>query len=368
MDESVAQSPKQQTPTDNSPTSAIPIAADNNDTQVAEITVQIELKGKESTANNFIYWIHKENSDLQGFVEQVQRRDQELRRDTPSEVFVSPTFCGTSGIPPAGVPHVPASAFISSALKQAKHVDTQIEDKNLFPEQSVHKQYSTKDFSSYPKILEEQVSKLPTSMAISTSAVSTGENPIENTPKNENGFIFYKCRFCGLTYNYLTTLRAHERVHNIDEPYKCNRCSESFHYLCELEYHAKQHTDLKGYKCECGRTFHSYTDLLYHKHPGDEDEESVTATAPTAQKSPIPENDFPIPEFMEKGFEPKHPLKVYSDVRLNPYICQYCSKSYPNSRMLAYHMYGHRGEKIFNPRASRYLMARTENSYISPGP
>ncbi|KAM3728332.1 Zinc finger protein [Dirofilaria immitis] len=184
-------------------------------------------------------------------------------------------------------------------------------------------------------------------------------NSVEDTRKSENDFIFYKCRFCGLTYNYLTTLRAHERVHNIDEPYKCSRCSESFHYMCELEYHAKQHTDLKGYKCECGRTFHSYTDLLYHKHP---DEESIA----TASITEIPENNFPVPEFIEKGFEPKHPLKVYSDVRTNPYICQYCSKSYPNSRMLAYHMYGHRGEKIFNPRASRYLMARTENSYITP--
>ncbi|VDK72872.1 unnamed protein product [Litomosoides sigmodontis] len=220
---------------------------------------------------------------------------------------------------------------------------------------SVHEQHS---------ILEEQTSKLPTSVTRSTD-----KDLVKSTPKIENGFIFYKCRFCGLTYNYLTTLRAHERVHNVDEPYTCSRCSESFHYLCELQYHTKQHSDLKGYKCECGRTFHSYTDFLYHKHPDDETRESAPANAPIAAKSSplIPENDFPVPEFIEKGFEPKHPMKVYSDVRLNPYICQYCSKSYPNSRMLTYHMYGHRGEKIFNPHASRYLMARTGNSYISPG-
>lgn len=93
--------------------------------------------------------------------------------------------------------------------------------------------------------------------------------------------------------------------------------------------------DLKGYKCECGRTFHTYTDLLYHKHPSDEDEETIVTVAPivTSKSAPrIPESEFPVPEFIEKGFEPKHPLKVYTDVRLNPYICQYCSKSYPNSR------------------------------------
>lgn len=78
-------------------------------------------------------------------------------------------------------------------------------------------------------------------------------------------------------------------------------------------------------------------------------------------------SDFPTPAYAERGFEPKHPLKVYSDIRSKPYICQYCSKSYADSRGLAYHMYGHRGERMFNPRASRYLMGRNDNSYISPG-
>ncbi|VIO88952.1 Uncharacterized protein BM_BM3195 [Brugia malayi] len=51
MDELVAQSPEQQIITSAPVTSAIP-TTDDNDVQVAEITVQIELKGKESTANN----------------------------------------------------------------------------------------------------------------------------------------------------------------------------------------------------------------------------------------------------------------------------------------------------------------------------
>lgn len=81
----------------------------------------------------------------------------------------------------------------------------------------------------------------------------------------------------------------------------------------------------------------------------------------------IDSTSFPCPGFAEKGFEPKHPMKVYSEVRSKPYICQYCSKSYADSRGLAYHMYSHRGEKLFNPRASRYLMCRNENSYITSG-
>lgn len=56
----------------------------------------------------------------------------------------------------------------------------------------------------------------------------------------------------------------------------------------------------------------------------------------TVKGKHIPENEFPVPEFIEKGFEPKHPLRVYSDIRVNPYICQYCSKSYPNSRLVSF--------------------------------
>lgn len=135
-----------------------------------------------------------------------------MQTDTPSELFVHPT----SAISPNASVH----AIIPSALKQTKHVDTGIEEKESgqhFIEKSIHEQDETKDFSTFSKNLERQVSELPPLMSISSSAVPTDENPVRNTQKGESDFIFYKCRFCGLTYNYLTTLRAHERVHNIDE-------------------------------------------------------------------------------------------------------------------------------------------------------
>ncbi|KAI1706982.1 zinc finger protein unc-98 [Ditylenchus destructor] len=192
-----------------------------------------------------------------------------------------------------------------------------------------------------------------------------------STVKDENGFVYYKCRFCGLTYNFMTTLKAHERIHDVEAPYTCNKCGEAFHYMCELEYHSKTHLTQKGYKCDCGRTFFQYTDLLYHHHPGEDPEpDTVPRAAPILPSSSRPAIDpaaFPTPEFMEKGYEPKHPMRTYSDVRSKPYICQYCSKSYSDSRQLAYHMASHRGERMFNPRASRYLMCRNENSYMSPG-
>lgn len=93
-------------------------------------------------------------------------------------------------------------------------------------------------------------------------------------------------------------------------------------------------SDQKGYKCECGRTFFQYTDLLYHKHDDeDEDEEPVPPPKIVRPKKPVPDpSEFPAPDFMVEGYEPKYQVKQYSDIRLKPYICQYCSKSYSDSR------------------------------------
>ncbi|WKY09115.1 hypothetical protein Q1695_001903 [Nippostrongylus brasiliensis] len=199
---------------------------------------------------------------------------------------------------------------------------------------------------------------------------SAESDPLTVVEKDDNGFVFYKCRFCGLTFNYMNTLRAHERVHNISQPYVCGKCGDSFEFACQLEYHTTQHGDAKGYKCECGRTFFSYTEMLYHKHPEDLEKEKAdkelygcpVLVHPSTSRVALLQ-DMPTPAYVEQGFEPKHPLKVYSDVRSKPYICEYCSKSYADSRQLAYHMYSHRGEKQFNPRSSRYLMGRTGVGY-----
>ncbi|GMR61971.1 hypothetical protein PMAYCL1PPCAC_32166 [Pristionchus mayeri] len=205
------------------------------------------------------------------------------------------------------------------------------------------------------------------STTLDTSIDSDAQTVIE---KDANGFSYYPCRFCGLTFNYMNTLRAHERVHGDAQTYKCGQCGEAFHFACELEYHSKQHKESTGYACDCGRRFFTYTEMLYHKHPEDgpirEMPEVSAAPSTSVAHHPTPlitDRDFPTPAYATEGYEPKHPLKVYSDVRSRPYICEYCSKSYPDSRQLATHMYSHRGEKIFNPRASRYMIGRQGVGY-----
>uniref|UniRef100_A0A914E8Q1 C2H2-type domain-containing protein n=1 Tax=Acrobeloides nanus TaxID=290746 RepID=A0A914E8Q1_9BILA len=80
-------------------------------------------------------------------------------------------------------------------------------------------------------IKNDSVEPTETATTAATSAEITVESPaVEkkkvnfakgdgrgDSYKDENGFVFYKCRFCGLTYNYMTTLKAHERIHDIEQ-------------------------------------------------------------------------------------------------------------------------------------------------------
>ncbi|VDO98821.1 unnamed protein product [Soboliphyme baturini] len=162
-----------------------------------------------------------------------------------------------------------------------------------------------------------------------------GVKSFDETEKESHGQV-YKCRFCGLVYNYLTTLRAHERVHDVEEPYVCAKCGISYRFYSELEIHSKEHTGQYTYKCECGRSFAKYSDLLYHEHPGEDEEEHVDAVV-LSHKEP--------------------PTKYYPDAR-RFYYCQFCCKGFASSRELKYHLYSHRGERAFTVGSSRYLMNR----------
>ncbi|KRY21174.1 Procollagen-lysine,2-oxoglutarate 5-dioxygenase [Trichinella patagoniensis] len=166
------------------------------------------------------------------------------------------------------------------------------------------------------------------------SDVITVEQEKLDTPDQQN----FKCRFCGLVYNYLSTLKAHERVHDVEEPYVCAKCGLSFRFYSELQTHSEEHKGTYTYKCGCGRSFAKYTDLLYHKHDSDDEDEPTEETVLAEKK-------------------PAYQGKYYPDPR-NAYYCQFCCRGYKTSHELKYHLYSHRGERAFTVGSSRYLMNR----------
>lgn len=84
-----------------------------------------------------------------------------------------------------------------------------------------------------------------TKASATDSSNMTGSNMTMSTDSNQSSIpsgSTYKCRFCGLHYNYISTLRAHERVHDVDEPFKCAICGFAFRFNAELEAHNLEHT------------------------------------------------------------------------------------------------------------------------------
>lgn len=71
---------------------------------------------------------------------------------------------------------------------------------------------------------------------------SDEESQVKKDPKEQK----FRCRFCGLEYKYLNTLKAHERVHDVEEPYVCPSCGMSFRYYSELQGHSLQHRAVPG--------------------------------------------------------------------------------------------------------------------------
>lgn len=100
---------------------------------------------------------------------------------------------------------------------------------------------ATEDDRPLSSIVVDELLLTPASSKKETPKVMlTPDGAIKET--DDSGFVYYKCRFCGLTFNYMTTLKAHERVHDVEEPYVCPKCNCTFHYNCELEYHMQQHS------------------------------------------------------------------------------------------------------------------------------
>ncbi|CDW52630.1 Zinc finger protein unc 98 [Trichuris trichiura] len=180
----------------------------------------------------------------------------------------------------------------------------------------------------------DEEDEVTTTLPKATSDVVTVEQQRLDYPNDPT----YKCRFCGLVYNYLTTLKAHERVHDVEEPYVCAKCGLSFRFHSELQIHCEEHKGAYTYKCMCGRSFAKYSDLLYHHH-SDEDEEE------------------PVEETVLSHKQPAYYNRHYPDPR-SVYYCQFCCRSYRSSHDLKYHLYSHRGERAFTIGSSRYLMNR----------
>ncbi|VDN31448.1 unnamed protein product [Gongylonema pulchrum] len=148
-----------------------------------------------------------------------QQQQQDSQTDASQNPTTGPAAAAEDSFPPADLKEVSSTPAAASEETEQCSPVVPAQDSTVKPVLNgteTEKTTPCLEKTPPPLPVSEETANAPDSITELAPAFENAEAE-RGQLKDENGFIFYKCRFCGLTYNYLTTLRAHERVHNIDE-------------------------------------------------------------------------------------------------------------------------------------------------------
>ncbi|KAK2953911.1 putative Zinc finger protein [Blattamonas nauphoetae] len=179
----------------------------------------------------------------------------------------------------------------------------------------------------------------------------------------------FTCSYCDYSTDYLSSLKAHERIHTGEKPFQCtvSGCGKAFTTSYDLKRHKRTHTGEKPFKCPvsgCGKAFATSSGLITHKrtHTGEKPYKctftgcgkAFSALSAFNEHRRIHSGEKPYKCAFTgcgKAFSKLTNLKTHERIHTGekPYKCTFlgCGKAFSKSSNLTVHERTHTGERPF---------------------